>query len=31
MIFKTILIWAIYQEKEMLINLAKMAKIHKLC
>ncbi len=29
MILKHILIWAIYQEKEMLIDLAKMAKIHK--
>ena len=29
MIFKNVLVCAIYQEKEMLIDLAKMAKIHK--
>ena len=29
MIFLNVLVCAIYQEKEMLIDLAKMAKIHK--
>ncbi len=29
MILKYFLIWAIFWEKEMLIDLAKMAKIHK--